>query len=211
MRGTGFDYWLGDVSGGVFQRKARLIPSYRLVEERVADDRTFRHGQAHAAQGAVARADRANVSSILSQRHQLQSTAPLTYPSAPIFVPSIPARSPYRSVAELIHVGFEDTARAKCISTRSGASSLGDGRMPGYHTSVGLVRPATDRAHQLRTPALRLPSVPARTIRRVRPQLRRTYPPLTQLVSGQHARRGWSSMSSITGSRSGCPASPQGI
>ncbi len=24
LRGTGFDYWLGDVSGGVFQRKARL-------------------------------------------------------------------------------------------------------------------------------------------------------------------------------------------
>ena len=46
-------------------------------------------------------------------------------------------------------------------------------------TSVGfLVRPATDRAHQLRTPALCLPSVVSGTIRRVCPQLRRTYPPL---------------------------------
>ena len=100
-------------------------------------------------------------------------------------------------------------ARATCISTRSGASSSSflchRPHVPRAHrtpscrnvdveagccqpdrlitTSAGfLVRPATDRADQFRTPALRLPSVPARTIRRVHPRLRRSYPPLTQLV-----------------------------
>ena len=98
--------------------------------------------------------------------------------------PSCATRQGTAQRAGLTHRGRSISTRWRILVLCHRPMSRGTHRTPSCHgvdvevgcrqpdrlitTSVGfLVRPATDRAHQLRTPALRLPSVPARTIRRV--------------------------------------------